>query len=76
VIDHGERYLSVYAHLAAASVSETSDVAPGQEIGFAGEADARGKSSFYFEIRHQGKALDPAGWLRRQDARVRPGGTP
>jgi murein hydrolase activator len=76
VIDHGERYLSVYAHLAAASVSESDDVAPGQEIGFAGEADAHGKSSFYFEIRHQGKALDPAAWLRRQDVRVRSGGTP
>jgi len=75
VIDHGERYLSVYARLAAASVSEGDDVVPGQEVGFAGEADAEGKSLIYFEIRHQGKALDPAEWLRRGGPRSRAGGS-
>ncbi|MBI3450964.1 MAG: peptidoglycan DD-metalloendopeptidase family protein [Acidobacteria bacterium] len=74
VVDHGERYLSVYAHLAASTVVEGAEVAPGQQIGFAGEGDARDKSFVYFEIRHQGKAIDPAGWLRR--SRAESGGTP
>ncbi|HZE89091.1 MAG TPA: peptidoglycan DD-metalloendopeptidase family protein [Verrucomicrobiae bacterium] len=74
VIDHGERYLSVYARLAASTIVEGAEVAPGQQIGFAGEGDARDKSTVYFEIRHQGKALDPAGWLRR--SRTESGGSP
>lgn len=65
VIDHGGRYLSVYARLGAAIVAAGDDLLPGQEVGFAPEPDADGNSSVYFEIRHQGRALDPAGWLRR-----------
>ncbi len=65
VIDHGARYLSVYARLAAAAVEEGAAVAPGQKIGFVAEGDEGGKSKLHFEIRHQGKALDPAPWLRR-----------
>jgi septal ring factor EnvC (AmiA/AmiB activator) len=65
VIDHGDRYLSVYAHLAGSVVDESDDVVPGQPIGFAPEADAGGSSSVYFEMRLQGKAVDPLSWLRR-----------
>jgi len=65
VIDHGARYLSVYAKLAAATVQENDSVLPGQEIGFAEEGDGNNKSSIYFEIRYQGKPLDPGRWLRR-----------
>jgi septal ring factor EnvC (AmiA/AmiB activator) len=68
VIDHGGRYLSVYARLAAATVSEGADVLPGEEIGFAAEADVTGKSNVYLEIRHLGLALDPQEWLRRSAA--------
>ena len=69
VVDHGERYLSVYARLAAASVSEGDELLPGQEVGFAAEADERGHSSVYFELRHQGKAVDPTVWLRKESGR-------
>jgi len=65
VIDHGARYLSVYAKLAAASVQESDQVLPGQEIGFAQEGDELNKSSIYFEIRYQGKPMDPERWLRK-----------
>jgi septal ring factor EnvC (AmiA/AmiB activator) len=69
VIDHGGRYLSVYARLAASTVPEGTDLLPGQEVGFAPEAGADGKSSVYFEIRYQGQAVDPDGWLRRSGSR-------
>lgn len=69
VIDHGARYLSVYAHLAAATVKEGESVAPGQKLGFVAEGDQGGKSKLYFEIRHEGRALDPAPWLRRAQRR-------
>jgi len=65
VIDHGARYLSVYAKLAAASAEEGDSVLPGQEIGFAAEGNEQGKSIIYFEIRQRGKPLDPEAWLRR-----------
>lgn len=64
VLDHGGRYLSVYARLAAATVHEGADLLPGQEIGFAEEGGENGKSSIYFEIRFEGQAVDPAGWMR------------
>lgn len=66
VIDHGGRYLSVSARLAASLVQEGEQVLPGQSIGFAPEAEAEGKSRVYFEIRHEGKAVDPVGWLSRR----------
>lgn len=69
VIDHGGRYLSVYARLAASTVREGADLLPGEQVGFSAEAHADGKSFFYFEIRHQGQAVDPAGWLRRTGGR-------
>lgn len=69
VIDHGGRYLSVYARLAAATVPEGTEMLPGGEVGFSSEADDQGKSFIYFEIRHQGLAVDPARWLRRSHGR-------
>jgi septal ring factor EnvC (AmiA/AmiB activator) len=65
VVDHGERYVSVYARLAASTVFEGDEVLPGTQVGFAGEPDAEGKTTIYLEVRHQGRALDPAAWLRR-----------
>jgi septal ring factor EnvC (AmiA/AmiB activator) len=64
-MDHGERYLSVYARLAASLVEEGANLLPGDPVGMAGEADLSGKALIYLEIRHHGKALDPIEWLRR-----------
>jgi septal ring factor EnvC (AmiA/AmiB activator) len=64
IIDHGESYYTVYAHLETMARRKGSDVTAGQLIGTVGEAGLEGFSKLYFEVRHRGKPLDPAQWLK------------
>jgi septal ring factor EnvC (AmiA/AmiB activator) len=67
LLDHGGRYLSVYARAAVLSVAEGEDVVPGQKLGVAAETGPDGGAPLvYFELRHEGKTMDPAGWLKRR----------
>lgn len=61
IVDHGDRYLSLYAHAASLNVSPGDRVDAGQEIG---TTSARGEDRLYFELRHGESPLDPIGWLR------------
>ncbi|MGH9870634.1 MAG: murein hydrolase activator EnvC family protein [Candidatus Polarisedimenticolia bacterium] len=66
LVDHGGRYMSVYARAAVLKVAEGEEVLPGQELGVADEAAPGGEApTIYFEWRHEGKTLDPARWLKR-----------
>ena len=63
IVKHDENYLSVYAHNSELLVKEGQRVAQGQkiaEMGNSGDADAVG---LHFEIRHQGKPVDPLQYL-------------
>jgi len=62
IIDHGERYYTLLAHLEESEVKVGQGVEAGQEVGLSGRAGLA-RSGVYFEIRHQDQALDPAGWL-------------
>jgi murein hydrolase activator len=67
LLDHGERYLSVYARAAVLRVTEGQEVIPGQTLGIAPESGADGGAPLiYFELRHEGRTMDPAGWLKRR----------
>jgi septal ring factor EnvC (AmiA/AmiB activator) len=61
IIDHGERYLSLYAHAAALRVRPGDAVSAGQVIGTA--RDEAGDDRIYFELRHGEDPLDPVAWL-------------
>ena len=63
VLDHGGKHHSLYAHLAETRVHAGDRVRAGQEIGAAGDSGLEG-SGLYFEMRYQGKPVDPAEWLK------------
>lgn len=66
IIDHGENYYSIYAHLAKLLVSVGDKVARSRPIGQIGETGLSQGSNLYFEIRHQGEPLDPLTWLQEK----------
>lgn len=64
VVDHGGGYFSLYAHASRLSKKVGAEVAKHETIGAVGDVDSSKGSILYFEIRHQGKPVDPAGWVR------------
>ena len=60
VIDHGDKYYTLYAHAARFSQKVGDLVAPGEVIAFSG---FEGRDAVYFEIRHRGAPVDPGQWL-------------
>ena len=62
VISHGEGLVSVYCHLAKISVREQQRVTLGQRIAEIGDS---GNSRLHFEVRRQGRPLDPVSVLQR-----------
>lgn len=64
IIDHGDSYLSLYAHNQVL-LKETGDwVHPGEMIAKVGNTGGLESSALYFEIRRKGKAVDPKRWLK------------
>ncbi len=63
IIDHGDGYMSLYGHNARLYDSVGQRVAAGQIIAEAGESGGSSRPELYFEIRRQGKPLDPQVWL-------------
>ena len=63
IVDHGGNVYSLYGYLALASVQEGDTVGTGSELGRVGLAPA-GSSGLYFEVRIDGRSVDPVQWLR------------
>ena len=64
IIDHGEGFLSLYGHTESL-LREVGDwVDPGQPISVVGTG-VGSNQGLYFELRHNGKVVDPAVWLQR-----------
>jgi len=63
VLDHGEGYFTLYAHLEELPVKKGDRVREGQSIGTVGETGSLKGPYLYFEIRSGQKALNPAQWL-------------
>jgi septal ring factor EnvC (AmiA/AmiB activator) len=63
ILDHGDRYFTVYGHLSEISVELGDSVEEEQLLGRAGETGSLTGPSLYFEIRRGSEPLDPAEWL-------------
>jgi septal ring factor EnvC (AmiA/AmiB activator) len=63
ILDHGDGYYTVYAHLAGIDVRVGQEVKTGQTIGVVGDTGSMEGASLYFEVRHHQKPENPAGWL-------------
>ena len=64
IVEHGEGTHSLYGHLAGASVNKGDKVEAGGRIGLSGRNPA-GNPALYFELRIDGKPVDPLQWLRK-----------
>ena len=65
IIDHGAQTFSLYGQLAAPQVEQGARVDRGQRVGTAGRILA-GIPGMYFELRVDGKPVDPLEWLKKK----------
>jgi len=66
MIDHGENYYSLYAHLEKLMVGIGDRIKTRRVIGQIGGTGLSQGSKLYFEIRHQGKPINPTSWLKKR----------
>jgi murein hydrolase activator len=66
IIDHGERYYTIYGHLSEILKKTGNEVKRGEVLGKAGDSDSLAGSKLYFEMRKDGHSVDPLPWLRQQ----------
>lgn len=64
IIDHGDGYMSLYAHNQSLYKSVGEWVSRGEVIATVGNSGGRATPGLYFEIRHNGKPTNPLKWLR------------
>jgi len=70
VIDHGNRYYTIYAHLSRIITTKDANVSAGDVIGEVGDSASLKGPMLKFEIRHinassQPTALNPRDWLQK-----------
>ena len=64
IIDHGQGYYTLYAHLSDVLVEPGERVSAGELIALAGDSGSLEGPKLHFEIRHKKEQLDPTEWLR------------
>ena len=69
ILDHGDGYMTLYGHNEALFPAVGATVAAGENVAQAGASGGAEKPGVYFEIRYDGRAIDPAPWFARDAAR-------
>jgi septal ring factor EnvC (AmiA/AmiB activator) len=64
VIDHGNSYYTVYAHMEEVYKVKGDTVETGERIATVGDTGSLSGPKLHFEVRHHGKALNPLEWLK------------
>jgi septal ring factor EnvC (AmiA/AmiB activator) len=64
IVDHGGGYFSLYAHAAKINKKVGATVTRNDIVASVGDVDSPRGPMLYFEIRYQGKPIDPAPWFR------------
>jgi septal ring factor EnvC (AmiA/AmiB activator) len=63
IVDHGEGYFTVSAHLDEIQVAVGDEVQADRALGTVGDTGSLAGPLLYFEIRHGSEPLDPSRWL-------------
>lgn len=63
IIDHGGQYMTIYGNNQAVLKRAGDTVKTGDIIASAGNSGGNEQSGLYFEMRYQGRAFDPLGWI-------------
>ena len=64
ILDHGDDYLTLYAHNQWLLKAEGETVLAGEPLALAGQSGGLEQPGLYFEIRHKGKPQNPLRWLQ------------
>ncbi|MCX7958895.1 MAG: peptidoglycan DD-metalloendopeptidase family protein [Deltaproteobacteria bacterium] len=64
ILEHSQGFISVYSHLARSEVSKGDIVNERDIIGFVGDTGSNEGVILYFELRKNGKAVDPMNYIR------------
>jgi len=65
IIDHGDGYMSLYGHNQSVFKEIGEWVEEGDTIASVGSSGGQSRSQLYFELRHNGKPVNPIHWCRR-----------
>jgi septal ring factor EnvC (AmiA/AmiB activator) len=65
IVDHGDGYHTLVAHLASMQTAMGEEVDAGDAIGTVGDSGSLKGPYLYFEIREKGRPVDPRPWLGR-----------
>jgi len=65
IVDHGEGYHTLVAHLASMQTAMGEEVDAGTVLGTVGDSGSLKGPYLYFEIREKGRPVDPRPWLGR-----------
>jgi septal ring factor EnvC (AmiA/AmiB activator) len=63
ILEHGANNYSLYGYLGTVAVERGASVEAGAELGRSGSAPA-GPPALYFEMRIDGRSVDPLQWLK------------
>ncbi|MEN5118152.1 peptidoglycan DD-metalloendopeptidase family protein [Luteimonas sp. TWI662] len=66
IVDHGNGYMSLYAHNDALLRKTGDAVKRGDTVASVGNSGGQGRSGLYFELRQNGKPVNPTTWLQRR----------
>lgn len=64
IIDHGDGYMSLYAHNQALYKELGEWVDGGETIASVGNSGGQHESALYFELRYKGQPTNPKRWFR------------
>lgn len=64
IVNHGDSYYTLYAHLSEISVAVGQELSAGQTIGRSGDTGSLKGAILHFEVRRGGTALNPEDWLQ------------
>lgn len=64
IVDHGNGYMSLYAHNDALLKDVGATVKRGEPLGTVGSSGGQGRPALYFELRRNGSPVNPNTWLR------------
>ena len=66
IVDHGNGYMSLYAHNDALLRDAGDSVRRGDALASVGNSGGQGRAGLYFELRRNGQPVNPDAWLKRQ----------
>jgi septal ring factor EnvC (AmiA/AmiB activator) len=64
ILNHGDGYYTLYAHLSEIAVAVGQEIAAGTMIGRSGDTGSLKGAVLHFEVRKGGASVDPESWLR------------